>query len=97
MIRYRVLGSRVLVRQTPSKTNSKLVLPPGKYNPHQIPTYEVVGIGGDVNNDKFHIEVGDTVLIHASHPQDAVGLDDGLRVVDKAIIVAVVEKEEGNG
>jgi len=95
--KYRPLGQRVVLRINPIENKSSLVLPDGKTNPNERQTFEVVAVGGEVNDAKFSLAVGETVLV-ACHQSDYLPLSEPeqLVLVDRSKIVAAIEKDAQN-
>lgn len=94
---YRPLGTKVILRVIPQEPNTTLVLPEGKKAPGQHQTFEVVAIGPKVNEGDNKLVVGEVVLI-AAHESQLVGIDmkEQLLMIDRELIVCVVENESPN-
>jgi co-chaperonin GroES (HSP10) len=94
---YRPLGTRVVVKILPIESNSPILLPDGKTNPKTRQTFEVIAVGGQVNDDEFSLNVGEVVLI-AAHPSDFLPLDEELQLamVDRSKIVAAIDRNTQN-
>lgn len=89
---YRPLGTRVIVKILPVATDNLILLPEGKTHTTTPQTYEVIGVGGGVNDDKFSLKAGDVVLL-SCHESEVYPLrkEDKLIMVDRSKIVAVVD------
>jgi co-chaperonin GroES (HSP10) len=94
---YRPLGTRVVVKILPVESSSPILLPDGKVNPKTRQTFEVIAVGGEVNDDKFSLNVGEVVLI-AAHNSDFLPLDEDLQLamVDRSKIVAAIDRNTQN-
>lgn len=94
---YRPLGSRVIVQILPMQTDNIIVLPGGEKNITTPQTYEVIAVGGAVNDEKFSLNVGEIVLL-SCHPSEVFPLnkEDKIIMVDRSKIVAVVKTETQN-
>lgn len=94
---YRPLGTRVILRVIPVENKSGLFLPDGKTHSDNPQTYEVVAIGGEVNDEKFSLNVGETVLA-SFHPSEAIGLskENQWFMVDRSKVVAALETQTQN-
>lgn len=94
---YRPLGARVILKVLPKEIESSIVMPDGKTNPREKQYFQVVAVGGEVNDDKFQLNIGDIVLT-ACHPTEIIGLDqdEQLILVERNRIMVVVEKGPGN-
>jgi co-chaperonin GroES (HSP10) len=94
---YRPLGTRVIVQILPMQTDNKILLPGGETNISTPQTYEVIGVGGAVNDDKFSLNVGEIVLL-SCHPSEVFPLnkEDKLIMVDRSKIVAAMKAETQN-
>lgn len=95
--KYRPLGTRVVVKINPVENKGTVLLPDGKTNPNERQTFDVVAVGGEVNDDKFSLKVGETVLI-ACHHSDFLPLDqeEQLAMVDRSKIIAAITKDAQN-
>jgi len=89
---YRPLGTRVIVRILPTKSDSHIVLPDGKQYLMVPQTYEVIAIGGQVNDDKYSLNVGEIVLV-SCHESEVypINKDEKFIMIDRSKIVAAVE------
>ena len=94
---YRPLGTRVVLKILPMESKSAILLPDGKTNPKERQYFEVVAVGGEVNDAKFTLVKGETVMI-ACHKSDILPLDEENQwiMVDRSKIIAAVEKTGGN-
>lgn len=94
---YRPLGQRVVLKILPVENKSGILLPDGVTNAKSRQTFEVIALGGEVNDDKYTLNVGEVVLI-ACHNSEVLPLDeeDQLIMVDRSKIVAAVEKQTQN-
>lgn len=96
---YRPVGTSVLLKLLP-QTNKKssLVLPDGKTHPGEIQQFEIVAIGNEVNDDKFKLNAGETVIVGGAHPSEAVWVDveQRLLLLDRRKVICVVESQIGN-
>jgi co-chaperonin GroES (HSP10) len=94
---YRPLGTRVVLKILAVENKSPLFMPDGVTNTRQRQTFEVVAIGGEVNDDKFSLNVGEVVLI-ACHQSEMLPLseEDQLIMVDRSKIVAAMESNTQN-
>jgi co-chaperonin GroES (HSP10) len=94
---YRPLGTRVVLKILPVENKSGLYMPDGVTNTKQRQTFEVIAIGGQVNDDKFSLNSGEVVLI-SCHPSEMLPLDEPeqLIMVDRSKIVAAVETQTQN-
>lgn len=95
--KYRPLGTRVVVEILPINSTSLVVLPDGKNHLREPQTYEVIAIGGAVNDEKFSLNVGEIVLL-SCHESEVYPLnkDEKHIMVDRSKIVAVVENQVQN-
>lgn len=95
--KYRPLGTKVLLRVLPPKNESSLVLPDGKGNPNEIQTFEVVAVGGSVNDEKFNLNAGEVVIISA-HQSQMIGVhkEDKLLLVDRENVVLAIDERTLN-
>lgn len=95
--KYRPLGTRVILKILPMQSKSPILLPDGKSNPKERQVFGVVAIGGEVNDDKFSLRVGETVLM-ACHQSEILPLDEDeqLIMVDRSKIVAAVDEKTQN-
>lgn len=94
---YRPLGTRVVLKILPVENKSGLFMPDGVTNTKQRQTFEVIAIGGQVNDDKFTLNSGEVVLI-SCHQSEMLPLDEAeqLIMVDRSKIVAAVETQTQN-
>lgn len=94
---YRPFGTRVVVKILPVKSESLLVLPDGKTNLMVPQTYEVVAIGGAVNDATFSLKVGEIVLI-SCHESEVYPLNKEEKwiIVDRSKLVAAEENQTQN-
>jgi co-chaperonin GroES (HSP10) len=94
---YRPLGTRVVLKILPVENKSGLLLPDGSTNTKVRQTFEVIAVGGEVNDDKYKLNAGEVVLI-ACHPSLILPLseEDQLIMVDRGNIVAAVENNTQN-
>lgn len=94
---YRPLGTRVILKILPVENKSEILLPDGAPNPKSRQTFQVIAVGGEVNDDKFSLSVGEVVLI-ATHSSEILPLDEEeqLIMVDRSKIVAAVEQNVQN-
>lgn len=88
---FRPLGTRVIVQILPVANDNLIVLPDGKTHLTKPQTYEVVAIGGAVNDDKFSLNVGEIVLL-SCHESEVYPLnkEEKLILVDRSKIVAAL-------
>lgn len=96
--KYRPLGTRVVLKIIPVQSDSVVLLPDGKVNPKQHQTFEVIAVGGEVNDEKFSLRAGEVVIAAGLHPSVMVPLneEDQTFLVDRSHIVAVVEQNVQN-
>lgn len=96
--KYRPLGTRVILKILPVENKSSILLPDGKTNPKQHQTFEVIAVGGQVNDDKFQLNVGEVVIASGLHPSEMVPLSEEQQtfMVDRSKIVAVLESNTQN-
>jgi co-chaperonin GroES (HSP10) len=94
---YRPLGTRVVLKILPVENKSPLFMPDGVTNTKVRQTFEVVAIGGEVNDDKFSLNVGEIVLI-ACHQSEMLPLseEEQLLMVDRSKIVAALDTQTQN-
>lgn len=94
---YRPLGTRVIVQILPPQTENILVLPGGKPNLTTPQTYEVIAIGGAVNDEKFSLNVGEIVLL-SCHESEVypISKEDKFIMVDRSKIVAALQTQMQN-
>lgn len=94
---YRPLGQRVVLKILPVENKSTILMPDGVTNAKTRQTFEVVALGGEVNDDKFSLNVGEVVLI-SCHNSEILPLDqdDQLIMVDRSKVVAAVESNTQN-
>lgn len=94
---YRPLGTNVILKILPVENKSTILLPEGKTDPKAHQTFEVVALGGEVNDEKFLLTVGEVVLV-AAHPSEFLPLDKELQlvVVNRSKIIAVKETQVQN-
>jgi co-chaperonin GroES (HSP10) len=95
--KYRPLGTRVILKILPIESKSSILLPEGKTNPKERQTFEVIAVGGEVNDDKFSLHAGEVVLM-ATHNSNILPLDEEqqLIMVDRSALVAVVSNTTQN-
>lgn len=95
--KFRPLGTRVILKILPMESKSPILMPDGKTNPKERQVFGVIAIGGEVNDDKFSLHVGETVMI-ACHNSEILPLDEEeqLIMVDRSKIVAAVENNTQN-
>lgn len=95
---YRPLGTRVILKILPVENKSSILLPDGKVNPKQHQTFEVIAVGGEVNDEKFSLKVGEVVIAGGLHPSEMIPLseEDQTFMVDRSKIVAVLESNTQN-
>lgn len=91
--KYRPLGTKVVVKILPIENKSEILLPDGKTNPRERQTFEVVAVGGEVNDSTFSLSVGEVVLI-AAHASDFLPLceENQWALVDRSRIICAVDK-----
>lgn len=91
--RYRPLGTRVILKILPVEHKSPILLPDGKTNPKAHQTFEVIALGGEVNDEKFSLRVGEVVIAAGLHPSEMIPLSEEQQtfMVDRSKIVAVVD------
>jgi co-chaperonin GroES (HSP10) len=94
---YRPTGTRVILKILPVENKSEILLPDGVTNAKTRQTFQVIAVGGEVNDDKFSLAVDEVVLV-AAHPSEYLPLDEEqqLVIVDRSKIVAVVEQNVQN-
>jgi co-chaperonin GroES (HSP10) len=94
---YRPLGTRVVLKILPVENKSGILLPQGSNNPKVRQTFEVIAVGGEVNDDKYKLNVGEVVLI-ACHNSEILPLDEEEQwiMVDRSKIVAAWENNTQN-
>lgn len=94
---YRPLGTRVVLKILPVESKSPILMPDGVTNAKQRQMFEVVAIGGEVNDDKFSLNVGAIVII-ACHNSEMLPLDEELQLlmVDRSKVVAALETQTQN-
>lgn len=95
--KYRPLGTRVVLKILPMESKSAILMPDGKVNPKERQYFEVIAIGGEVNDSKFSLNAGETVMI-ACHNSEILPLseEDQLIMVDRSKIVAAVDTQTQN-
>jgi len=88
---YRPLGQRVVLHILPVENKSAILMPDGVTNSKSRQTFEVVALGGEVNDERFSLNVGEVVLI-SCHNSEILPLDeeDQLIMVDRSKIVAAL-------
>jgi co-chaperonin GroES (HSP10) len=94
---FRPLGTRVIIQILPVHNDNLIVLPDGKTNLTKPQTYEVIAIGGAVNDEKFSLNVGEVVLL-SCHESEVYPLskEDKFIMVDRSKIVAALKSETQN-
>lgn len=94
---YRPLGTRVVLKILPVENKSEILLPDGVTNAKTRQTFEVIALGGEVNDDKFSLNVGEVVLI-SCHNSEILPLDqeEQLVMIDRSKIVAALEAKTQN-
>ncbi len=94
---YRPLGTRVVLKILAVENKSEILLPDGVTNAKQRQTFEVIAIGGQVNDSTFQLNVGEVVLI-GCHNSEILPLDepDQLIMVDRSKVVAAIENQVQN-
>lgn len=94
---YRPLGTRVILKILPVENKSEILLPDGVTNAKTRQTFEVIALGGEVNDDKFSLNVGEVVLI-SCHNSEILPLDqeEQLVMIDRSKIVAALEAKTQN-
>jgi co-chaperonin GroES (HSP10) len=94
---YRPLGTRVVLKILPVENKSGILLPQGSNNPKVRQTFEVIAVGGEVNDDKYKLNVGEVVLI-ACHQSEILPLDEEEQwiMVDRSKVVAALENNTQN-
>lgn len=94
---YRPLGTRVVLKILPVENKSEILLPDGVTNAKTRQTFEVIALGGEVNDDKFSLNVGEVVLI-SCHNSEILPLDqeEQLVMIDRSKIVAALETQTQN-
>lgn len=97
MNKYRPLGTRVIVKILPVRNDNIIVLPEGKTHLTTPQTYEVIAVGGAVNDEKFSLTAGEIVLL-SCHESEVYPLNKEEKhiMVDRSKIVAVVESQTQN-
>lgn len=95
--KYRPLGTKVILKILPIENISPILLPDGKTNPRTRQTFEVIAVGGEVNDEKFSLHSGEVVLV-AAHNSDFVPLDEEqqLVMIDRTRIIAAVDSQTQN-
>lgn len=87
---YRPLGQRVILKILPVHSTSIILMPDGTPDPKTRQTFEVIAVGGQVNDATFSLNVGDVVLIGCHNSQILpLNEEEQLIVVDRAHIVCV--------
>lgn len=92
---YRPLGTKVLLKILPPESDpSPVLLPDGQKRPGQHQYFEVVAVGSLVNDDKWKITPGETVMI-AAHPSQMIGVNQEkqLMLLDREFVVCAVEPD----
>jgi len=94
---YRPLGTRVVLKILPVENKSEILMPDGVTNAKSRQTFEVIALGGEVNDDKFTLNVGEVVLI-SCHNSEILPLseEDQLIMVDRSKIVAAMDAQTQN-
>lgn len=94
---YRPLGQRVVLKILPIENKSDIIMPDGVTNAKSRQTFEVIALGGEVDDDKFTLNVGEVVLI-SCHNSEILPLseEDQLIMVDRSKIVASIEQNTQN-
>lgn len=94
---YRPLGQRVVLKILPIENKSEILMPDGVTNAKSQQTFEVIALGGEVNDDKFTLNVGEVVII-SCHNSEIMPLsqEDQLIMVDRSKIVAAVDMQTQN-
>ena len=95
--KYRPLGTRIVLKILPIENKSGLVLPNGATNPKERQTFEVIAVGGEVNDDKYSLHAGEVVLI-AAHNSDLLPLDEEQQLImaDRRHVIAAVDEKTQN-
>lgn len=95
--KFRPLGTRVIVQMLPTPNDNLIVLPDGKTHLTKPQTYEVVAVGGAVNDEKFSLTVGEIVLL-SCHESEVYPLskEEKLIMVDRSKIVAAIDNTTQN-
>lgn len=96
--KYRPLGTRVILKILPVESKSSILLPDGKINPKTHQTFEVIAVGGEVNDEKFRLNVGEVVIAGGLHPSEMIPLSEEQQtfMVDRSKIVAAIENNVQN-
>lgn len=94
---YRPLGTRVVLKILPIENKSEILLPDGVTNAKSRQTFEVIALGGQVNDATFQLNVGEIVLI-SCHNSEILPLseEDQLIMVDRSKIVSAIEQTTQN-
>lgn len=94
---YRPLGQRVVLKILPVENKSQILMPDGVTNAKSRQTFEVIAVGGEVNDEKFTLNVGEVVLI-SCHNSEILPLDqeDQLIMVNRDKIVAAMDAQTQN-
>lgn len=94
---YRPLGQRVVLKILPIENKSDIIMPDGVINVKSRQTFEVISVGGEVNDQTFSLSVGEVVLI-SCHNSEILPLseEDQLIMVDRSKIVASIEQNTQN-
>lgn len=94
---YRPLGQRVVLKILPVQSTSVILMPDGTPDPKTRQTFEVIAIGGQVNDATFSLNVGDVVLI-GCHNSQILPLNEAeqLIMVDRAHIVCAMNATTQN-
>jgi co-chaperonin GroES (HSP10) len=94
---YRPLGTRVVLKILPVENKSGILLPDGASNAKVRQTFEVIAVGGEVNDEKYKLNAGEVVLI-ACHNSEILPLDaeEEWIMVDRSKIVAALENNTQN-
>lgn len=95
---YRPLGTLVILKALPIENKSGILLPDGKTNPQERQTFEVIAVGGQVNDEKYSLTVGEIVLTAGFHPSEVVGLDKEEQwfLIDRSKILVAIDKNVQN-
>jgi len=89
---YIPMATRILIQMNEKKEKNGILLPDGVSTAALPVTATVVAIGDMVNQDKFHLDVGDTVCLSLT-PAMRFPMDkEGLIIIERVDVIAKLSK-----
>lgn len=96
-MKYRPLGTGVLLKVIPIEEKPLIQLPEGKQDTRIQQSFKVMAVGGQVNTDTYKLAEGEVVYV-AAHQAEIFPVDaeEKLLIVDRSkIVVALTEEPSG--